>query len=56
MADAVEWNDDTRAVKGKAKAFSQMVWKTSKKVGFGYAKAADGNRVFIVVQYSPLGT
>jgi len=30
------------------------VWKSTTKVGFGYATSAGGNNAFLVVHYSPV--
>jgi ves G 5 allergen, putative len=34
--------------------FTQLVWKTSKKLGIGQAKGASGN-VYVVANYYPPG-
>uniref|UniRef100_A0A0K0FXA7 CAP domain-containing protein (inferred by orthology to a human protein) n=1 Tax=Strongyloides venezuelensis TaxID=75913 RepID=A0A0K0FXA7_STRVS len=35
--------------------FTQLVWRDSKRAGFGVAVSADGRRVFVVCKYTPPG-
>lgn len=35
--------------------FTQVVWKGSTKVGFGYALTSDGRSLYIAAQYTPPG-
>ncbi|CAH8433433.1 unnamed protein product [Heterobilharzia americana] len=35
--------------------FTQVVWKSSKKAGFGAAKSKDGMKIYVVGRYRPAG-
>ena len=55
----IKVHDFKRDYQAKSGHFSQLVWKSSKEVGFGFAKSpkksADGNDVYVVALYSPAG-
>lgn len=35
--------------------FTQVVWKSSQKLGVGFALTGDGKTLYVVAQYSPPG-
>ncbi|CAH8824432.1 unnamed protein product [Trichobilharzia szidati] len=35
--------------------FTQVVWKSTKKAGFGAAKSSDGMKIYVVGRYKPAG-
>jgi len=55
----IKVHDFKRDYQAKSGHFSQLVWKSSKEVGFGFAKSprksANGNEVYVVAMYSPAG-
>jgi glioma pathogenesis-related protein 2 len=35
--------------------FTQMIWKSTKRIGIGFAFNRSGDKVFLVVNYTPSG-
>ncbi|XP_028394121.1 uncharacterized protein LOC114518343 [Dendronephthya gigantea] len=35
--------------------FTQVVWATTRKLGIGFAKSADGKKTYVVARYTPAG-
>ncbi|CAI2722462.1 unnamed protein product [Schistosoma spindalis] len=52
QSENYDYNEENQENKGY---FTQMIWKKTKKVGYGFTKSNIGNTIFIVGHYSPAG-
>ena len=56
-SEVTNYNFKKHEGKGTVGHFTQVVWKTSQKVGMGVAKKTKNgmNKVYVVARYSPAG-
>lgn len=56
-SEVTDYNFKTHEGNGTVGHFTQVVWKTSQKVGMGVAKRTTNgmNKVYVVARYSPAG-
>ncbi|CAH8429162.1 unnamed protein product [Schistosoma intercalatum] len=52
QSESYDYNEDYQEHKGY---FTQMIWKKTKEVGFGFTKSEIGNIIFVVGHYLPAG-
>ncbi|KAH8856160.1 Golgi-associated plant pathogenesis-related protein 1 [Schistosoma japonicum] len=52
QSENYDYNEHNQEFKGY---FTQMIWRKTDKVGFGFTKSATGNTFFVVGHYLPIG-
>ncbi|TGZ68167.1 hypothetical protein CRM22_004405 [Opisthorchis felineus] len=53
--DEIKLHDFSGEFNGKSGHFTQLIWKSTVKAGFGVASTKDGHQIFIVGRYMPPG-
>ncbi|TPP65526.1 Golgi-associated plant pathogenesis protein 1 [Fasciola gigantica] len=53
--DEIQYHNFKGQFQPKSGHFTQVIWKSAKKAGFGRAVSADGKAVYVVGRYTPAG-
>ncbi|KAL9983267.1 hypothetical protein ACROYT_G005413 [Oculina patagonica] len=54
-SEVKSYNFDDPIIDSSTKHFTQLIWKSSKRLGIGEAKTTDGKHTFVVALYDPPG-
>lgn len=54
-SEVKSYNFDDPIIDSSTKHFTQLIWKSSKRLGIGEAKSTDGKHTFVVALYDPPG-